>query len=106
MKEELMKRKRWVNQKIEEAIEGLVKATKTAEKNTVKAKKALRKLVKGEAKDVYDNSELYTWQTYDVFDVAYDDAKAVLDLSDATKDEIAEVERALYNAIDALVKKK
>ena len=92
--------------KIEEAIEGLEKATGTTEKKTVKAKKALRKLVNGEAKDVYDNSDLYTWQTYDVFDVAYDNAKDLLDIDDATLTEIDDAERDLYEAIDALAKKK
>ena len=91
--------------KLEEAIEYLEDPANKTEEATVKAKKALRKLVNGEAKQVYDDEGLYTYDSYDVFDEAYDYARELIKTDDATEKEIKDAERELYLAIDALEKK-
>ncbi|MBQ6860218.1 MAG: S-layer homology domain-containing protein [Clostridia bacterium] len=91
--------------KLEEAIKYLEDPANKTEEATVKAKKALRKLVNGEAKKVYDDEVLYTYDSYDVFDEAYDYARELIKTDDATEKEIKDAERELYLAIDALEKK-
>lgn len=87
------------------AYNGLKKASTTSEKETVKAKAALRALVNSkEVTDAVKNKSSYVTSTYTTFNSALTSANTLLAKSNATKSNIDSAKTKLTTALNGLTK--
>lgn len=87
------------------AYNGLKKASTTSEKETVKAKAALRALVNSkEVTDAVKNKSSYVTNTYTTFNSALTSANTLLAKSNATKSNIDSAKTKLTTALNGLTK--
>ena len=90
---------------LKKAYDGLKKVSITSEKETVKAKAALRALVNSkEVTDAVKNKSSYVTSTYTTFNSALISANTLLSKSNATKSNIDSAKTKLSSALNGLTK--